>query len=114
MADLAFYATPIRIAPANHVAGVDTTLKIYAISPQVRAFPRVIEGPDTQLNLTSDSISLSVGKLPEGLEFIDNGDGSAFIYGTPAQGTQGVYRIPLTASNGVLPDAKHTLRIVIS
>jgi len=41
------------------------------------------------------------GPLPIGLAFTDNGDGTASISGTPAQGTGGTYRLMLTATNSV-------------
>jgi hypothetical protein len=41
------------------------------------------------------------GKLPTGVTFKDNGDGTATLSGTPAVGTGGAYHITLTAGNGV-------------
>ncbi|HEU5268572.1 MAG TPA: putative Ig domain-containing protein, partial [Jatrophihabitans sp.] len=45
------------------------------------------------------------GSLPSGVTFIDNGDGTATLAGTPAAGTGGSYPITITAGNGVLPNA---------
>ena len=43
--------------------------------------------------------------MPEGVSYTDNGDGTATLAGTPAAGTGGVYRLTITAANGVSPDA---------
>jgi YVTN family beta-propeller protein len=39
------------------------------------------------------------GPLPAGLSFTDNGNGTAVITGTPANGSSGRYRITITATN---------------
>jgi hypothetical protein len=39
------------------------------------------------------------GPLPAGLSFTDNGNGTAAITGTPANGSSGRYRITITATN---------------
>ena len=41
------------------------------------------------------------GTLPSGVTFVDNGNGTATLSGTPAAGTGGNYALTLTASNGV-------------
>lgn len=38
--------------------------------------------------------------LPNGVNFVDNGDGTAKFVGAPAAGTQGAYTIEIIASNG--------------
>ena len=46
--------------------------------------------------------SLSVtGSLPSGVSFVDNGNGTAMLSGTPAVGTAGSYSLTFTATNGV-------------
>ncbi len=39
--------------------------------------------------------------LPSGVTFVDNGDGTATISGTPGAGSGGVYPVTITATNGV-------------
>ncbi len=51
------------------------------------------------------------GALPAGLTFIDNGDGTATISGTPAAGSAGPYQVVITASAPQLPDATQTLTL---
>jgi probable HAF family extracellular repeat protein len=54
------------------------------------------------------------GALPVGLTFVDNGDGTATLSGTPAAGTAGVYPITITASNGFPPDAGQDLTLSVA
>ncbi len=54
------------------------------------------------------------GTLPSGLTFVDNGNGTATLSGTPlASGTAGVYTITVTAHNGVGADSVQTFTITI-
>jgi large repetitive protein len=54
-----------------------------------------------------------VGNLPNGVVFMDNGDGTAFLGGIPAAGSGGQYGFTITASNGVLPNATQTFTLVV-
>ena len=54
------------------------------------------------------------GALPAGLTFVDNGDGTATISGTPASGTVGTYALTATASNDVSPDATQALTLTVN
>ncbi|RNL62175.1 S-layer family protein [Nocardioides marmoriginsengisoli] len=51
------------------------------------------------------SVLSSLGVLPGGVGFTDNGDGTGQYAGTPAAGTGGLYTLTVKASNGTLPDA---------
>ena len=53
------------------------------------------------------------GPLPSGVTFVDNGDGTATLAGTPATGTNGTYPITITATNGVSPDATQDFALVV-
>lgn len=53
------------------------------------------------------------GALPNGLTFVDNGDGTATLSGTPLAGSGGTYPLSLTAANGVNPDASQTLTVSV-
>ena len=46
-------------------------------------------------------LTLTAGTLPTGVNFTDNGNGTATLSGTPAPGTGGVYPVTLRAANGV-------------
>ena len=53
------------------------------------------------------------GSLPSGVTFVDNGDGTATLAGTPAVGTNGTYPLSITASNGVSPDATQSFTLTV-
>ena len=53
------------------------------------------------------------GALPTGVTFVDNGDGTATLAGTPAAGTGGTYALTITAANGVLPDATQSFTLTV-
>ena len=53
------------------------------------------------------------GALPSGVTFVDNGNGTATIAGTPAAGTGGTYALTITAANGVLPDATQSFTLTV-
>ncbi|MFF2051234.1 beta strand repeat-containing protein [Leifsonia sp. NPDC058194] len=61
---------------------------------------------------TADPITLT-GTLPTGLSFIDNGDGTASLSGTPGTGTGGVYSLRLTAANGHGAAATQTFTLTV-
>ncbi|HXO10141.1 MAG TPA: Ig-like domain-containing protein [Solirubrobacteraceae bacterium] len=52
--------------------------------------------------------------LPSGLQFKDNGDGTATISGTPATGTSGSHPIAITAANGQGTAATQQLTLAIA
>ncbi len=53
------------------------------------------------------------GRLPAGLAFVDHGDGTAALSGTPAAGTGGVYPLAITAGNGLCPDATQSFLLTV-
>ncbi len=54
------------------------------------------------------------GSLPSGVTFINNGDGTATLSGTPLAGAGGVYPITINASNGVTPDASQSFTLTVN
>jgi hypothetical protein len=54
------------------------------------------------------------GALPSGVSFVDNGDGTATIAGTPAAGSDGSYPITITAANGIAPNATQNFILTIN
>lgn len=51
--------------------------------------------------------------LPSGVTFVDNGDETATLSGTPAVGSGGSYGFTITAANGVAPDATQTFTLLV-
>jgi len=64
----------------------------------------------TSLGEPSAQLSES-GALPGGVTFVDNGDGTASLSGTPT--TQGTYAITIDATNGVAPDASQSFTLTV-
>ena len=54
------------------------------------------------------------GALPSGVNFTDNGEGTATLSGTPAAGTGGTYPVTITASNGVSPNAVQNFTLTVN
>jgi beta-glucosidase len=66
----------------------------------------------TQSPTPQEVPSLSVaGRLPSGLTFVDNGDGTGTISGTPA--AAGTFRVRVRATNEVSPQAVQDLTITV-
>ncbi|WP_435020358.1 putative Ig domain-containing protein [Tundrisphaera sp. TA3] len=54
------------------------------------------------------------GTLPAGVTFLDNGDGTGTLAGTPAASTAGPYSFTITAANGTLPDAVQSFTLTVN
>jgi len=59
----------------------------------------------TTTGFPKPSITRGGVALPMGVMFMDNGNGTGTLSGTPGPGTGGNYMLTFTASNGVLPNA---------
>src|SRR5438552_11832996 len=46
-----------------------------------------------------------IGSLPGGVTFVPSNNGTATLSGTPAPGSQGIYSLTITGTNGLPPDA---------
>ena len=53
------------------------------------------------------------GTLPNGVTFVNNGNGTATLSGTPAAGTAGTYPLTFTANNGVTPNATQNFTLTV-
>ncbi len=53
------------------------------------------------------------GTLPTGITFVDNGDGTATLNGTPASGAMGTYHITFTAASGIGTDAVQNFTLTV-
>jgi large repetitive protein len=54
------------------------------------------------------------GALPSGVTFVDNGNGSGSLAGTPAAGTGGTYPLSITAANGVGSNAVQSFTLTVN
>jgi len=54
------------------------------------------------------------GALPAGLNFKDNGDGTATLSGSPSSATGSPFSLNLTATNGISPDAQQTFTLTVT
>lgn len=54
------------------------------------------------------------GALPDGITFVDRGNGTAALSGTPATGTGGTYPLAITASNGGQPDVVQNFILTVA
>ena len=54
-----------------------------------------------------------IGTLPAGVSFVDNGDGTASLSGTPGAGSGGTFHLTIQASNGVGPVASQTFTLTV-
>ncbi len=60
----------------------------------------------TVAGFPSDTALTVAGDLPSGVTFVDNGDGTATLAGTPADGTAATYPVTVEASNGKLSSSQ--------
>ncbi len=72
------------------------------------SFSVTTSGSPTPTTITSS------GALPSGVNFTDNGNGTATLAGTPATGTAGMYPLTFTASNGVSPNATQNFTLTVT
>jgi hypothetical protein len=54
------------------------------------------------------------GALPSGVAFLDSGNGSATLSGTPSAGAGGSYTLTITAANGVSPSATQLFTLTVN
>jgi hypothetical protein len=79
----------------------------------------VTAGSTTAFSFTVTSTGLptpalgETGGLPSGVNFVDNGDGTATISGTVPTGNLGSYPITITADNGVDTPATQNFNVVV-
>ena len=86
-------------------------------SPTSVTFPQGIEDSFT-ITTSGDPVAKITlgGHLPGGVKFVDNGDGTATLFGRPGggNGLLGDYALTFTASNGVLPTGTQNFTLTIT
>ncbi|MGE5168543.1 MAG: Ig-like domain repeat protein, partial [Deltaproteobacteria bacterium] len=68
----------------------------------------------TSIGVPSAALALSGCTLPAGVTFVDNGNGTATLAGTPGPGTANTYACTLTASNGIPPNATQAFTLTVA
>jgi hypothetical protein len=106
----AVLAGPASASAGTRLSGTAPTIT----SADATTFTTRTAGTFTVTTTGSPTPSLTEkGKLPAGVTFTDNGNGTATLAGTPSGKTGGSYPLTITASNGVPPKAtqKFTLSV---
>jgi hypothetical protein len=79
------------------------------------AFTEASAGTFTVTATGSPTPSLTrTGTLPNGVGFVDNGNGTARLSGTPASGSHGTYNLTFTAHNTASPDATQNFTLTVN
>ncbi|MCE7951009.1 MAG: Ig-like domain repeat protein [Xanthomonadales bacterium PRO7] len=68
----------------------------------------------TSIGVPSAALTLSGCTLPTGVNFVDNGNGTGTLAGTPGPGTANTYSCTLTAANGIPPDATQAFTLTVA
>jgi len=116
---------PITITASNGVSP-DASQSFTLTVSKAPAAPAITSDPDPTFVVgTAGTFSVTTtgnpvakitesGNLPTGVTFTDNGDGTATVAGTPADGTRGSYPFTITASNGVGTDATQSFTLTVN
>ena len=98
-----------------YVALVPQTTAVGISSDNNTTFTAGSAGTFTVQSNGSPTPALSeTGALPSGVTFIDNGDGTATLAGTPAAGTGGVYVFTIAAQSLAGGDATQTFTLTVN
>jgi hypothetical protein len=112
---------PMPLAATNAYGSVQQTLTI-----TVQQAPAITSAKSATFTVgTQGSFSVQTtgspaaaitesGKLPSGVTFSDNGNGTATLAGTPAAAANGSYPITITAANGVSPNATQGFTLAVN
>ena len=105
----------VTSAPVNATPEVQITPLIEFSSTDNTTFTAGQPGSFTVVTAAGQTASLTEGgdSLPSGISFVDNGDGTASLSGTPAPGTGGVYDLSVVASNGQSPTAQQSFTLTV-
>jgi hypothetical protein len=105
MSDIGTYTVDISAVNGTATASQALTLTVVSGAPAITSsadptFTAKTAGTFTVTATGTPAPALSeTGALPAGVTFADNGNGTATLAGTPAEGTQGTYPLVITATN---------------
>jgi len=101
--------------PAAQTASVTIEVPPSITSAASTTFGTGVAGSFTVTTNGNPAPALSeTGALPSGVTFIDNGNGTATLAGTPALGSAGNYPFTIAASNGIAPDAMQSFTLTVN
>ena len=116
---------PTQIYSVNYETTPEPSVQLVA-TDVVATPPTIMSGDSAHAFTVGTSSSLTVtttgtpvpglsetGALPAGVTFVDNGDGTATLSGTPTAGSAGVYPLTITAANGATPSAVKTFTLTV-
>ncbi len=89
---------PATITSANNATFTVGTLGTFSVTTNGSPSPSLTE----------------TGALPSGVSFVDNGNGTATLSGTPAAGTGGPHSLTFTAHNGISTDYIQTFTLNVN
>ncbi|MGH7139398.1 MAG: DUF4214 domain-containing protein, partial [Pirellulales bacterium] len=111
----------LTISAQNYLASSSQTFTlIVQLAPSITsgASTTFTEGTHESFSVTTTGAPApaltETGALPSGVTFVDNGNGTATLGGTPASGTSGTYPLSITASNGVAPNATQSFTLTVN
>jgi hypothetical protein len=113
---------PITLAATNGI-GADATQHFTLVVPGAATFmsaasATMVTGIAASFTVVTTSQPTAVlsesGALPSGVTFVDNGDGTATISGTPAAGTGGSYPLTLSADYGAAAPVTQRFSLTIN
>ncbi len=103
-------------ASPTQFPGVDITWNVAPVITSAASATFAVGRPVSFTVTTSARPTPSLaesGAMPAGVSFIDNGDGTATLSGTPAPGSAGTYDLRITAANGVPPAAVQSFVLAV-
>ncbi len=113
-ADQRVFPRPVPGKTACSVGAVEPEIAPMVTSAPSTTFTDGMQGSFTVTTAGQPSPSIGErGSLPMGVSFVNNGDGTATLSGTPGLGTVGTYPIIINASNEVTPDATQAFTLTV-
>jgi len=100
----------VAFRAAGNVAGTAPAIT------SVKSTSFMVGAPATFTVTTTGSPTPSLSKsgaLPTGVTFVDNGNGTATLSGTPASGSDGTYALTFSANNGVGTPATQSFTLTV-
>ena len=95
------------------------TASAVTVAPSITSRPTLTAHPGVMVSFTVTTAGtptphlVASGRLPGGMSFTANDNGTATVAGTPSSGSAGAYTLDVTASNGVSPSATQSFVLTV-